>query len=150
MFTSVDFGIGTRHIKCLKPGIKNRNSVSNRVGKSAIFVLNRVRVWGSAPHLPTQGYIEPPPPPPYRGNGLIPEQMLRRKTSKLPVIWLQYSQLWKGFRGLETGQFYNSILEGRLSHDTANYRPVLLSYIDSKEISGAYSYRKIILILMNI
>ena len=30
--------------KCLKQGIKNRNSVLNRVGKSAIFVLNRVRV----------------------------------------------------------------------------------------------------------
>ena len=31
-------------IKCLKQGIKNRNSVLNRVEKSAIFVLNRVRV----------------------------------------------------------------------------------------------------------
>ena len=31
-------------IFCLKQGIKNRNSVLNRVGKSAIFVLNRVRV----------------------------------------------------------------------------------------------------------
>ena len=30
--------------KCLKQGIKNRNSFLNRVGKSAIFVLNRVRV----------------------------------------------------------------------------------------------------------
>ena len=30
--------------ECLKLGIKNRNSVLNRVGKSAIFVLNRVRV----------------------------------------------------------------------------------------------------------
>ena len=30
--------------KCLKQGIENRNSVLNRVGKSAIFVLNRVRV----------------------------------------------------------------------------------------------------------
>ena len=48
--------------KCLRLGIKNRNSVLNRVGKSAIFVLNRVRVWGAAPHLPTQGYIELPPP----------------------------------------------------------------------------------------
>ena len=28
-----------------------------------IFVLNRVRVWGAALHLPTQGYIEYPPPP---------------------------------------------------------------------------------------
>ena len=26
-------------VKCLKQGIKNRNSVLNRVGKSAIFVL---------------------------------------------------------------------------------------------------------------
>ena len=50
-------------IFCLKQGIKNRNSVLNRVGKSAIFVLNRVRVWGATPHLPTQGYIEYPPPP---------------------------------------------------------------------------------------
>ena len=31
-------------VKCLKQGVKNRNSVLNRVGKSAIFVLNRVRV----------------------------------------------------------------------------------------------------------
>ena len=30
--------------ECLKLGIKNRNSVSNRVEKSTIFVLNRVRV----------------------------------------------------------------------------------------------------------
>ena len=51
-------------VKCLKQGIKNRNSVLNRVGKSAIFVLNRVRVWGAGPHLPTQGYIEYPPPIP--------------------------------------------------------------------------------------
>ena len=28
-----------------------------------IFVLNRVRVCGAGPHLPTQGYIEYPPPP---------------------------------------------------------------------------------------
>ena len=48
--------------KCLKLGIKNQNSVLNRVGKSAIFVLNRVRVWGAEPHLPTQGYIEYSPP----------------------------------------------------------------------------------------
>ena len=47
--------------KCLKQGIKNLNSVLNRVGKSAIFVLNRIRVRGAAPHLPTQGYIEYPP-----------------------------------------------------------------------------------------
>ena len=45
-------------IKCLKQGIKNQNSVLNRVGKSAIFVLNRFRVRAAAPHLPTQGYIE--------------------------------------------------------------------------------------------
>ena len=45
-------------VKCLKQGIKNRNSVLKLVGKSAIFVLNRVRVWGATPHLPTQGYIE--------------------------------------------------------------------------------------------
>ena len=51
-------------VKCLKQGIKNRNSVLNRVGTSAIFVLNRVRVWGTGPHRPTQGYIEFSPPPP--------------------------------------------------------------------------------------
>ena len=39
-----------------KLGIKNRNSVLTRVGKSAIFVLNRVKVWGAEPHLPTQGW----------------------------------------------------------------------------------------------
>ena len=31
-------------VQCLKQGIKNRNSVLNRVGKSAVFVINRVRV----------------------------------------------------------------------------------------------------------
>ena len=41
--------------------MKNRNSVLNGVGKSVIFVLNRVTVWGAGPHLPTQGYIEYPP-----------------------------------------------------------------------------------------
>ena len=54
-------------VKCLKQGIKNLNSVLKWVGKSAIFVLNRVRVWGAAPHLPSQGYIEYPPPPPPGG-----------------------------------------------------------------------------------
>ena len=53
--------------ECLKLGIKNRNSVLNWVRKSAIFVLNRVRVRGAELHLPTQGYIEVPPPP--RGLG---------------------------------------------------------------------------------
>ena len=48
-------------VKCLKQGIKNLNSVIKWVGKSAIFVLNRVRVWGAVPHLPNQGYIEYPP-----------------------------------------------------------------------------------------
>ena len=60
--------------ECLKLGIKNRNSVLNRVGKSAIFVLKRVRVWGAELHLPTQGYIEYPPPPGFvvaRGRGPI-------------------------------------------------------------------------------
>ena len=62
-------------VKCLTQGIKNRNSVLNRVGKSAIFVLNRIRVWGAAPHLPIQGYIKYPPSPP----GLVhttPEKVL--------------------------------------------------------------------------
>ena len=45
----------------LEQGIKNRNSILNSVEKSAIFVLNWVRVWGAWPHLPTQGYIEYPP-----------------------------------------------------------------------------------------
>ena len=50
--------------ECLKLGVKNRDSVLNRVGtKSAVFVLNRVRVLGAEPHLPTQGYIEYPLPP---------------------------------------------------------------------------------------
>ena len=31
-------------VKCLKQGIKNRDSVLKWVGRSAIFVLNRVRV----------------------------------------------------------------------------------------------------------
>ena len=59
IFTSSMFGLNV----LIKQGIKYQNSVLNRVGKSAIFVLNRVRVWGAAPHLPTQGYIKYPPPP---------------------------------------------------------------------------------------
>ena len=35
--------------------------VLNRVGKSVIFVLNRVSVRGAGPHLPTQGYSQLPP-----------------------------------------------------------------------------------------
>ena len=55
---------------CLKQGIFSwtinslricSTNVLNRVEKTAIFVLNRVRVWGPEPHLPTQGYIEYPP-----------------------------------------------------------------------------------------
>ena len=42
MFSDLNYSIV--QVKCLKQGIKNRNSVLNRVGKSAIFVLNRVRV----------------------------------------------------------------------------------------------------------
>ena len=38
-YTGYGFGLNV-----LKQGIKNRNSVLNRVGTSAIFVLNRVRV----------------------------------------------------------------------------------------------------------
>ena len=74
---SIDFGIDTIDYTkkkatqlvtaCLKLGIKSRNSVLNRVGKSAIFVLNRVRVCGAGPRFPTQGYIEYPP----RGFGHV-------------------------------------------------------------------------------
>ena len=52
--------------ECLKLGIKNRNSVLNRVGKSAVFVLNRVRVQGAKPHLPHPRIYRVPP----RGTGL--------------------------------------------------------------------------------
>ena len=44
------------------------NSVLSRVGKSAIFVLNRVRVWVAEPHLPTPRIYRVPPPP--RGGRL--------------------------------------------------------------------------------
>ena len=46
---------------------RSTNSVLNRVGKSAIFVLNRVRVWGAEPHLPTQDISSTPPPPRVEG-----------------------------------------------------------------------------------
>ena len=39
------------------------NSVLSRVGKSAIFVLNRVRVWVAEPHLRTPRIYRVPPPP---------------------------------------------------------------------------------------
>ena len=41
---STDFTFTFTFFIWLKQGIKNRNSVLNRVGKSAIFVLNRVGV----------------------------------------------------------------------------------------------------------
>ena len=56
-------------VKCLKQGIKNRNSVLNRVGKSAVFVLNRVRVgqgmrgWAAPPHPKIYRVPTHPPPP---------------------------------------------------------------------------------------
>ena len=68
--------------ECLKLGIKNRNSVLNRVGKSAIFVLNRVRVLGAWLHLPTQGYIEcPPTPSPPPGEMTPFQSVIMSKTS---------------------------------------------------------------------
>ena len=39
-----DLNYSIFRVKGLKQGIKYQNSVLNRVGKSAIFVLNRVRV----------------------------------------------------------------------------------------------------------
>ena len=42
MFYDLNYSIF--RVKCLKQNIKNRNSVLNREGKSAIFVLDRVRV----------------------------------------------------------------------------------------------------------
>ena len=76
-------------VKCLKQGIKNRNSVLNRVGKSAIFVLNRVREGGAGPHLATQGYIEFPPPPRWGPTALISEEMSQERKSP---IWDKLSQ----------------------------------------------------------
>ena len=85
-------------VKCLKQGIKNRNSVLKWVGKLAIFVLNRVRVWGAAPYLPTQGYVEYPPPPRALANVLgilLLEQGLGRavfgcwwSTFVLRTLWI--------------------------------------------------------------
>ncbi len=36
-------------------------SVLNRVGKSEVRVLNRVRVWEAGPHHPTRDYVESSP-----------------------------------------------------------------------------------------
>ena len=77
--------------ECLKQGIKNRNSALNRAGKSAFFVLTRVRVLGAGPHLPIQGYIKyPPPPPPGPPSSIchfVLEENLLHSNSKL-----QYGQ----------------------------------------------------------
>ena len=45
---------------CLKQGIKIGILSLNAVGKSTIFVLNRVRVCGARPQHPTNEYIEYP------------------------------------------------------------------------------------------
>ena len=75
VLTSIDFGIDTKlnsrllcYNKCLRQGIKNWHSVLNRVGKSEIRVLNRVRVWAAGPHLPTRDSVKYPPPPPPGGR----------------------------------------------------------------------------------
>ena len=87
--------------ECLKLGIKNRNSVLNRVGKSAIFVVNRVRVWGAEPHLPTQGYIEylPTSPPP----GCSPVSPLKNLRYVSPsggcLHWLVHEAIGKRRKG---------------------------------------------------
>ena len=52
-------------VKCLKQGIKNRNSLLNRVGKSAIFCLKqgqgiRMRGWAASP-APKDIWSTPPP-----------------------------------------------------------------------------------------
>ena len=90
---------------CLKHGIFSwtinslrvcSTNVLNRVskieillGKSSIFVLNRVRVWGAGPHLPTQGYIEYPPPPP--GGGRVNRLwMLKGLIKSQAEPYLQY------------------------------------------------------------
>ena len=70
--------------ECLKLAIKNRNSVLNRAGKSAIFVLNRVR---AEPHLPTQGYIEYPPPS-LPGHSLLLEGPLSTFRSVRLALWI--------------------------------------------------------------
>ena len=47
-------------VKCPKRGIKRDDSNDFCL----TLVLNRVRIRGAGPHLPTQGYIEYPPPLP--------------------------------------------------------------------------------------
>ena len=47
----------------------HQNSVLNRVGKSAIFVLNRVQGMRGHTSLPKDIFSTPPPPPPFPGTG---------------------------------------------------------------------------------
>ena len=48
-------------LNLFRRGLKNLDAVLNRVGKSEISVLNRVRVRAPQPHLPTQTCVEYPP-----------------------------------------------------------------------------------------
>ena len=73
--------------KCLKQGIKNRNSVLNRVGKSAIFVLNSVRVWGAEPRRTSPPRDISSTPPGCAGIGL----QLFRTSSYFMVRELSYT-----------------------------------------------------------
>ena len=50
-------------VKCLKQGIKNRDSVLNMVGKSSIFVLSRVMVYEGPGHTSPSKDISSSPPP---------------------------------------------------------------------------------------
>ena len=45
-------------LNVFRRGLQTLDVVLNRVGKSEISVLNRVRVWAPQPHLPTQTSVE--------------------------------------------------------------------------------------------
>ena len=68
--------------ECCKLGIKNRNSVLNRVGKSAIFYLKRgqgMRGRAAPPH-PRISRVPPPPLP-----GTVPDNKSQGPTQSVCV-----------------------------------------------------------------
>ena len=60
-------------VKCLKQGIKNRNSVLKRVGKSAIFCLKHGQGMRGVAAPPHPRIYRVPPPPPRRLRHLYDE-----------------------------------------------------------------------------
>ena len=115
-------------VKCLKQRIKNRNSVLNREGKSAIFVLNRARVWGARPHLHISPTLVLP------GYSLMKRlnicRILERFavwTSRMPFAKFSYFQIACGLKVCWLRTTRSLITKLAVSFERWSYRSVIKS-----------------------